>query len=221
MKTLPIGRIIAYVVAGALAVAGAFSLSEANRIREELDRQSRARPFDLIVDLSRPGAFAGEFLQTWEVSHGQGISLHVPANVLAEVPSSNLLASLEFKWRITDSDGEVVREGEVCFDETSSTAPLSQGIIHGGAIQLAYFHPFDRGTYRFNCTVVTGAPGLAGIDQRLVCHYLPCGFEMLPVIFGTITGIAALVIAGVILLVTRAVTIRRKKKARQQPDLCG
>jgi len=73
-KKLPIGRAIACVIAGLLAIAGIFLLFEAHRIRQEFYRQAETRPLDLPVDLSQPGEFAAPFKQTWTACHGQAIT---------------------------------------------------------------------------------------------------------------------------------------------------
>ena len=65
--------------------------------------------------------------------------------------------------------------------------------------------------YTFSCTVVTGAPALAGLEQRLVCRYRPCGLETLPALFCCIIGIASFAAAGIILLVVLIVTKRKKR----------
>ena len=75
---------------------------------------------------------------------------------------------------------------------------------------MDYFHPFELGDYTFSCTVVTGAPALAGLEQRLICQYQPCGLEMLPAFLGNVMGIAALAVAGIILLIVRTITKRKR-----------
>jgi len=212
MKKLPIARTIASVIAGGLIIAGGFFLIEAYRLRQEFDRHIQARPLDLKVDLSQPGKFNGEFHQTWRACHSQTINLHVPANVIAKIPPSDLLAPLDFKWQITDSDGRVIVDNEFSgrLDWTDR--------FDGEAITLAYFRPFDLGTYTFGFTVITGAPQLAGIPQRLVSEYQACGLELLPVFFTRALGIIALVVASIILLVIRSITKRKQKAIRQQND---
>jgi hypothetical protein len=116
-----------------------------------------------------------------------------------------LLVSLDFNWQITNPEGKVIVDGK------SSGRPLWQDRVDGDAIPLVYFHPFALGDYAFTCTVTTGAPALAGLEQRLICQYQPCGLEMLATVFCTGIGIAALVIAGIILLVVRAITKRKKR----------
>lgn len=204
-KNRPIGRIIACVIAGVLVVAGAFFLVEAYRIRQEFYRQSETRPLDLAVDLSQPGEFTAPFKQTWQACHGQAINLHVPTNALAGVSPADLLASLDFTWQIADADGKVVADNDSASDLLWDNKP------YGDTIPLAYFWPVDLGEYTFSCSVVTGAPVLVGLEQHLVCQYQPCGLEMLAAVFCTGIGIAALVIAGMILLIVRAVTRRKRR----------
>jgi hypothetical protein len=209
MEKVPVGRTIACIIAGILVVVGVFFLFEAYRVRQEFYRQSETRPLDIAVDFSKTGEYTAPFSQTWRACHGQTINLHVPTNVLAGISPSNLLASLDFKWQITDPKGKVV------VDDESSGRPLWQDRINGGSIPLVYFHPFDLGEYRFKCTVNAGAPTLSGVDQRLVCQYQPCGLEMLSAFLGNVVGIAALVIAGIILLVVTAITKRKQRQIRQ------
>jgi hypothetical protein len=209
MKKVPIGRSIACVFAVVLIITGAFFLFEAHRIRQEFYQRSETRLLDLNVDFSKPGQFTAPFRQTWRACHVQTINLHIPANILAEVSPSNLLASLDFEWQITDSEGNVV------VDNKSSGHPVWQGRTDGGEIPLVDFPPFDRGDYTFKCTVATGTPHLAGIDQRLVWYYQPCDMAMVLAGFTDVIGISALVIAGIILLVVRAITKRKQRDITQ------
>lgn len=211
MKKLPIGRTIACVIAGILVVVGIFLLFEAYRIRQEFYRQSETRPLDIAVDFSKTGDYTAPFSQTWRACHGQTINLRVPTNVLAGMSPSNLLASLDFKWQITDPTGKVV------VDDDSSGLPLWQDRVNGDSIPLVYFRPFDLGEYMFKCIVNAGAPALSGVSQRLVCQYQPCGLEMLPAFFGNVIGIVALVIGGIILLAVTAITKRKQRQIRQPP----
>ena len=204
MKTPPIGRTIASVVAAALVVVGVYSLVEARRFRKEFDRQSGTRPFDFSVDLSQPGVYTREFEQTWRSSHFQVIELHIPTDAVTGVPPSELLGALDGQWRITDSDGAVVVDDEFSASSTWQDGP-GQQVTH-----VASFRPFDIGTYTFELTVVTGAPKLVGVEQRVVCQYQPCGLELAPALLARIVGIAALVIAGILLLAVTAVTKRRR-----------
>lgn len=201
----PIGRSIAGVIAGVLVIAGVFFLVEAYRIRKEFYRQSEARPLDMPVDLSKPGQFTAPFKQTWRACHGQTISLHVPVNALAGLSPSDLLTSLDFTWQIANEDGEII-----AYDESTGEGNWDNR-SYDGVIPLAYFRPFGLGDYIFMCTVMTGSPVLAGLEQRLVCQYQPCGLELLPAVLLKAIGIIALVISGIILLVIRAITKRKRR----------
>lgn len=204
-KKLPIGRTVACVIAGLFVLAGAYFLFEGVRLRREFYEQSKTRPLDIPVDFSKPGTFTAPFPQTWQACHGQAINLQVPTNALAATGQSNLLATLRFTWHISGPDGDVVA------DDKSSGGLIWDDRPHGGTIPLIYFHPFDIGDYTFSCTVTTAAPALAGLEQRLVCQYQPCGLEMMIAVFSTGIGIAALVIAGIMLLIVRAITKRKNR----------
>ena len=208
MNKRPLGRIIASVIAGLLAVAGIYFLVESHRIRHEFYQRIEEKLIDLEVDLSQPGEFSGEFQQTWSICHRQAINLHVPSNLASQVSPSKLLTSLEFKCRITDSNGDVVA------DDKSAGHPIWQDRLDDDEIPLLYFHPFDKGgTYTLTLTIIRGAPRLAGVPQRLVGRYQPCGIELLPAFFAIVIGIASLVVAAIIFLVVVIITKRKKNQS--------
>lgn len=211
MRSLPLGRTIACVMAGVFVVAGVHYLRAAARIRNEFQQQSAMRPLDLPVDFSMPGSYAAEFRQTWEKCHGQAIHLVIPAHVLTTTTPSALLATLDFHWQIQDARGKVV------VDDKTSHPPVWQDGNEAGMVPLACFPPFETGYYTFNCSVAAGAPALAGTDQRLVCQYQPCGIERLPAVFCTGLGIVALVMAGLVSLMVVAITRRKQRKCDPPP----
>jgi hypothetical protein len=199
------GKIVAFMIAGWLIIAGIFSVVQEYKILREFRRQTETRPLDLSVDLSQPGTFTVPFKQSWRTCCRQTIDLHIPPHALAKHLPSELLASLDFTWQITDTDGSVVADKESAGQPDWDKGPYE------GMIPLAYFRPFALGDYTFSCTVVTGAPALAGLEQRLVCRYRPCGLETLPALFCCIIGIASFAAAGIILLVVLIVTKRKKR----------
>jgi len=210
MKKPPIGRTIACVLASVLVLAGAFVLYETHRLRQEFYEGSEIRPLDLAVDFSKPGEFTTGFKQTWRPHHWQPIDLYVPPEVLAEVSPSDLLASLAFKWQITDSKGNIV-------DEAESSGEMDWHCqTDSNAIRLSSVRPCALGDYTFACTVISGAPALDGVDQRLVCQYKPCGIELLSLFFIEVAAIVAFVIAGVILFVVGKITKRKRQQISQQ-----
>jgi len=194
------------VIAGILVIIGVFFLFEAYGLRQEFYRQSETHPLYIPVDLSKTGEYTAPFSQTWRACHGQTINLHIPTAVLAGIAPSNLLASLDFKWQITDMKGKVIVE------DNSSGCSIWQDRVDKDSISLAHFQPLDLGEYGFKCTVITGAQNLSGVDQRLVCQYRPCGLEKLPAFLTNVIGIAALVIAGIILLVVTSITKRKQRQ---------
>ena len=203
-SSLPIGRTIACVIAGLFVIAGAYFLFEGMRLRREFHEQSKTRPLDIPVDFSESGEFTAPFSQTWQGCHGQAIALHVPSNLVVEASESSLLASLAFKWQIRSVDDEII------LDNTSEGPLMWQDKPHDGIMPLIYFTPCDLGDYTFTCTVTTGTPALSGVEQRLVCQYQPCGLELLVASFTIGIGITALVIAGIIFLIVKMITKRKR-----------
>jgi len=217
MKKRAIGRTISLVIAGIVIVAGVFFIVGAYCIRQKFLRQAKAKPIDIAVDLSGPGEFSGEFRQTWRACHGQTINLHVPTNLSSQVSLSNLSDSLEFKCQITDSKGNVV------VDDKLAGRPILQDGSDNNIIPLLYFRPFDLGTYMLTFTVISGAPQLAGVEQRLVCQYQPCGLELLPAFFCKVLGIACLMVAGIIILIVITITKRARvfqMKSCKENEIC-
>jgi hypothetical protein len=52
--------------------------------------------------------------------------------------------------------------------------------------------------------VISGAPALSGVDQRLIWKYRPCNLKTAFINFCLIIGIAALMTAGILLLLVRS-----------------
>ena len=193
-------------IAGLLIIAGMFSLFKACQFRQEADQRTQTPAIDIPVDFSKPGEYTAPFKQTGHGCHRQTLNLHVQTNSLAEIQPSKLRAIFDLKWQITDSKGKVLM-----FDGFSNGSIL-QDIIDGDTINICSFSPLCIGEYTFSCTVVNGVPGLAGLDQRLVCNPRPCALEYLPAIIGQLIGLILLVIAGIILLVSWFLTRRKRKR---------
>ena len=210
MKRFPIVRVICCVVAAGLVVAGILFLVRAQRISSKIRGQWDTQPFDLVVDMSEPGEFAAEFEQTWGESHQQTIYLHVRSGVPAEGTEDELVAGLELEWEIRDADGEMVTEGE--YREPRRWG----GSGRQGAIPLDSFEPLAVGTYTLAVTVVKGAPGLAGVEQRLVCEYVSCVMALMPGMIAGMAGLLSLAVGGILFVVVGVVTWWKKDKRREE-----
>ena len=116
------------------------------------------------------------------------------------IPNVYIRTMLERIAKGSYLDGELVavnKQGVIDFNGTQS-APWPVG---DNLIPILFFEPFRNGHYKLSLQVTEGIPELAGVSQRLVARYRLCGLEMLPAIFGTVVGIASLVIGGIIFLV--------------------
>lgn len=158
-----------------------------------------AAPCDLAVDLSAPGKWQGRFIQTCGVSHGEPVRLWATGPDEAPIDDIAVLDGLEGSLRIVHADGAVVAE--------SSLPGYPGGVAPPeGAIPLAHLTPFREGEYEVVVQVTSGAPALAGAQQRLTAAYELCGLERLPaqlgelisgglwvgaILLGVVTGIVA------------------------------
>ena len=203
-----IGRTISSVIASLLLVAGVYFLIWAHHQRQEFQRWTTAKPIDMAVDVSHPGHFSGEFRQTCQTSHGEAVCLEMPSNLLASASASNVLASLQFDCTIADAQGTQVVKSSFDGDR------LDGDRLIDGAIPVVFIAPFKKGIYTLTLTVSKGAPALAGVHQRLVARYELCGLEMMPASMATVMGVAAIVIAGIILLVVLVITKLKRPEGR-------
>jgi hypothetical protein len=193
-------RFIAYTFVGFFVITAIFFFFKACRMRQEYNCQLATRPLDISVDFSNTSVFTAPFPQTCQACCGQAIYLQVPVNSLRDTSPSNLLASLKFKWEIINSKGKVVSNND-CLPNRHFDEKLDDGLIP--LSYLASFNSLNLTNYTFNCTVISGAPALSGVDQRLIWKYRPCNIKMAFVNFCLIIGIAALITAGILLLLVR------------------
>ncbi len=83
-----------------------------------------------------------------------------------------------------------------------------------GAIPIFDIAPFRKGAYQATVTVITGAPALKGIAQRLEGSYLLCGLERFP---ATIANRIGVVCAGLGTTVGVIVLLRAGKATNAKP----
>ena len=208
MKKHSLGRTIASVIAVILILTGIYFLFESYRYRQKFYEWLNAEPINIAVDLSKPGKFSGKFHQTCYVAHGEELLLQVPFDQLKGVSPKTLIEPLEYHCAITDANGEVVVSSE-----TASQIDLRDE-YEDGAIPLLYFVPFKNGIYNLELEVTSGIPDLAGVPQRIIARYCLCGLELMAARVVMVCGIAALLVAGIIVLVL----VFGKKQRREQGD---
>ena len=216
MRKLYVGRTITLIIAAIFIFAGVFFLVEARRIRCEFYKNLKEKTIDIPVDLSQPGEFSSTLKQTWEICDSQEINLYLPT-AASQTSISELLASLKYNCQIKSSEGNIV------VDANNESAGLPNGAWEGrpdnNTIPLLYFYPFDSGMYTLTLTVTSGAPKLAGMEQRLVGQYRPCGLEMLPAVLGIAFAIICFVIAAIILLILLIIIKKHKRKQIEQQKM--
>ena len=207
---LPIGRTISYIVAGMFCAAGIFFLITSHNCRRDFYRWQKANLIDISIDMSVSGQFAGTFVQTCQVSHGETLCLLLPSNIVASSTWTNLLKDLRFVVQIQDGSGREKVRGEF-------TGELFwRDYLLDGAIPLLQFAPFEKGTYRLELTVTEGVPSLQGVRQHLVARYILCGLEMMPAFITMALGVGGVVIGAIIALVTALVARRNRKMTTEQ-----
>ncbi|MBI5725384.1 MAG: hypothetical protein HZA50_15615 [Planctomycetes bacterium] len=206
----PIGRTIAYSIAGLCLAAGIYFSLEARPKLREFDEWRKDRPADIQVDLSQPGEFSGKFVQTCDISHSEEISLIVSPEAAARPDSAKLPENLRCTLRITDEKGGESFKQEVVGEDLSQYGPQKEKFV------LALFRPFKRGNYRITITITQGAPALRGVQQRIVARYLICGFDKWPALISQIYGFGCVIAGGIIAVATAVITIVRKRRRRAQ-----
>jgi len=204
MKKLPIGRTVAYVVAGLLLVLAVHFFLKSGRLHREAEAWAVARPVEMPVDLSKPGHYSSSLVQVCPKCHSQVFCLSVPPQVAGKTAPTELLAGLQAKCTITDGAGKVI------VSEALTSALPWEDRLFRRAIPLFSICPFERGTYTLSLSVTEGAAALAGVRQVFLARYRFCGIEFLPAFLCKVYAIVSLVLAGVISIVTVVVTKKGK-----------
>ena len=203
-----IGRVIAFTLSLLLLGFGVKCIFDGHRLKLNFEQWQTAKPVDGVIDLSVPGRFVLRFDQTCSSSHGETVALRVPPEALQGTTNTQLLAGLSAKLDITDKSGNILTES------TDSKAVEGEKMLDG-AIPIFDLAPFRKGAYHATVTVITGAPALKGIAQRLEGRYLLCGLERLP---ATIASGIGVVCAGVGTTVGVIVLLRTARYRRHPPD---
>lgn len=176
----------------ACALATAHFVFEAKRRFDQFEAWLVAEPVRTQVDLSRTGLSESAFVQSCETSHGESIMLQVSS---AGEDPSKLLNGLKGNIEIRRPDGTAVVERQ--FDGQS----VGSSVWPNNELLIAYFHPFETGTYVMRLNVVEPAPRLAGRSQVVVGRYELCGLEQMPAYvtagFAVFAGIPALIVGAV------------------------
>ena len=195
MRKIPIFRIIFSIIAVGLLVFGIYCIVGGVMVRHEVLSQQNKHAVDMQVDLSMAGEYTSAFDQTWDACHGQTIDLIISPEKVREISQKELLKEMEFKWRITDAEGNVIADG------ASSDEDYLYDTSDSKSIMLIYFHPIQQGKYNFSLDVTKGYAALAGTQQRLIATYHPCGLEMMAAIILFVIGLASLATGTTIIVV--------------------
>jgi hypothetical protein len=187
-------RIISGVVALCfLGFAGKFFV-DTRQLRKQFEGWGSAKPVDTVVDLSTPGEVLTTFRQTCSSAHSEVVALRVPAALLQETATEQLLDGAKGRIEVYGKlDTNIVASAEL---EMSTDANLVDG-----AIPVFSLPSFPKGEYEARVIVTSGARALKGVPQRLEGRYLLCGMEALPAVVAKFLGIACSVIGGLVAIV--------------------
>lgn len=130
------------------------------------------RPIETSVDLSRPGETTAPFRQTCDISHGELLVLECDLDQASSQNVAKLLDGLYADFAVKRSDGTEVEAIKLNIETVQYL---------DGDIMLANFPVVPKGDYIATLRVESGAPALAGREQKLVAKYALCGLEELPV----------------------------------------
>ena len=145
---------------------------------------------EAAVNISKPGYFVVPFAQTCSSAHGEIVALQIPAEVLHGKTVTQLLTGLKATLEIADKSSTISESEE-------SSIPAGEDISNG-AIPIFRLAPFRKGIYDARVTVITGAPALEGITQRLEGRYLLCGMEQMPATIATVLAVVSLAIGAIV-----------------------
>lgn len=169
--------------------SGIYFALEARRIYTGYFQWMDARPFEMTVDLSKPGKAVAPFVQTCQSAHSEDVFFNCPE--LSEQQLEHvefLFVGLQAEMRIENKSGEVVE----------SIAVNSRSIHYAyGKVVLASFYPFERGDYQVVLDVNSGAQALAGKSQTIYAKYMLCGLEIMPAYLAGIIAIVAMIVGVV------------------------
>ena len=88
-KKLPIGRIVMGVFALLFIWFSVGSFISAAKYKARVDQWVTAHPIELDVDLSQPGKYTGEFIQTCEACHSEELYLELPDEIDKDIQDNN------------------------------------------------------------------------------------------------------------------------------------
>lgn len=210
-KKYTVIRIIAILIAVPFFVFGVIFFVESQELFAKFNDWREARPVDIEVDFSKPGAYSSNFEQTCSISHGELFGLEVPKSILSNTGSDSLLKGLDANFIITDSDGNTIVS--LMFPDPNT---YKKEFYFDNFVPLNQERPFRNGTYRISICVSKGSPALSGIEQRFVARYLLCGLERLPAEILHKASIVCFVIGGTIVFVIGLISAIKVMKNRKQ-----
>ena len=203
----PWGRIVAGVVAGAIFLLAVPLLFSGAEIRRQLDAARIAEPIHLKVDLSKPGAYSGDFHHTFIGAHSNFLQIVPESPFPSHEKAVAVIEGMQGHYSMIEPHGTVVHQqrfGPTGFDavqvESNRWVPIL-GFDRFG---------FDEGVYKMKLTVDRGAPRLGGVSHAIVGRYDLCGVEYVAATIIPMYGVAGCVIAGIIVLVIVVVTLRKR-----------
>jgi hypothetical protein len=197
------GRVVAGIAAAALLAVATYHVAAAVEVFREVHAARVAEPIHLEVDLSRPGEYVGDFLQTFDQSHGEWIYLQDERDSGPGFVERVRFEGLRGHLVITTMEGEPVLERE----------------IHPGSFDSGLrMTPFPKGEYQLKLTVEQGAPAMASIPHALTASYQLCGMELFPAGVSGLTALGCLLVAGVLIGGVVWGTIKQARTDRQAAD---
>lgn len=146
------------------------------------------------IDLSQPGETTVPFSQTCAFAHGEALFLDVMLDDEERTDLEPLFEGLSASLVIVDTDGNVTTDSDI--DATTVQD-------RDGAIMLTYIVPIAFGEYVATVRIDSGAPRLAGRDQKIYAAYLLCGMERLPAVYaGRLAVLFGIIGVGCAVLIT-------------------
>lgn len=161
--------ILALLAMGGLALTVWLGF-EAVRLRTALNAAHTARTTQLMVDLSRPGSYAGVVHQTYRAAHAHVLMLECTPPTANQAQAERMIDGLGFRIEL---------DVPVTTTQPAVLRPLirSHGDAGKAEIELARLDSLSLGEHPFTLHIVEPAKGLAGRQQVLVGRYEFCGLE--------------------------------------------
>lgn len=205
---VPIGRIIAWLIATGFGIFGGYCFWDAHLSKQEADNAKQAEPVRMQVDFSKPGRFEGELKQTFTCSHWESLALEVNLPFTTSEEAEKAVGKVSGRISLKDSDGQAVYEGPV--------AIIAHNVPDKSPELYIMIPILPQGHYAICIDIQEGTPSLAGRSQTLVGRYRLCGMEYVAIAFEKGIGICCWVVMGIIVLILFMRRLRRQRHVSGQ-----